>query len=167
MATPSQSTQKEVSIVKASVDDASAIKQMVDSAYAKYIDRIGKPPAPMSEDYYSVIQTSQVFILKEHNKSSIGAITLSFDDGSKTVKIDNLVVDPAAQGRGYGRVLMKHAENLALSQNIFILELYTNAKMYENIRLYAKLGFIEDGRRTEDGFDRVYFRKALDRGGKA
>jgi hypothetical protein len=29
------------------------------------------------------------------------------------------------------------------------------------------LGFIEDGRRTEDGFDRVYFRKALDRGGKA
>ncbi|KAJ5975559.1 acyl-CoA N-acyltransferase [Penicillium waksmanii] len=167
MATPSQSTQKGVFIIEASVDDVPAIKSMVDSAYSKYIDRIGQPPAPMLEDYYSVLQTSPVFVLKDNNHTSIGAIMFSCDNGTMAMKIKNLVVSPAAQGRGYGRVLMNYAENFAISQNILALELYTNVKMHENIQLYAKLGFSEEGRRTEDGFERVYFRKDLSRGEKS
>lgn len=161
MVTPSQSTQQGVFITKASVDDVLAIKNMVDSAYSKYIHRIGQPPAPMLEDYYSVIQTSPVFVLKDNNQTSIGAIMFSCDNGAKSMKIKNLVVSPAAQGSGYGRVLMNYAENFAMSQNMLALELYTNVKMYENIQFYAKLGFSEVGRRTEDGFERVYFYKDL------
>jgi hypothetical protein len=33
--------------------------------------------------------------------------------------------------------------------------------MTENLSLYAALGYEETGRATEDGFDRVYFRKSL------
>lgn len=156
-----------MSITKASVDDVPAIKNMVDSAYTKYIPRIGKPPAPMSEDYYSVVQTSPVFILKEKNDTSIGVIMFSWDDDADTMKIKNLVIDPAAQGRGYGRVLMNYAEHFTLFHNLSSLELYTNVHMYENIHLYAKLGFSEEARRTEDGFERVYFRKDLSRGEKS
>lgn len=140
---------------------------MVDSAYSKYIHRIGQPPAPMMEDYYSVVQTSPVFVLKENNQTSIGAIMFSCDNGAKAMKIKNLVVSPAAQGRGYGRILMNYAENFAISQKMVALELYTNVKMYENIQLYAKLGFSEEGRRTEDGFERVYFYKDLSHYGKS
>lgn len=39
--------------------------------------------------------------------------------------------------------------------------LFTNVKMSENIGFYAKLGFVETGRRMEDGFERVYFYKNL------
>jgi hypothetical protein len=39
--------------------------------------------------------------------------------------------------------------------------LYTNEAMVENRRLYARLGYAETGRRVEDGYRRVFFRKRL------
>lgn len=33
--------------------------------------------------------------------------------------------------------------------------------MTENLRLYPSLGFVETGRRVEDGYRRVYFRKLI------
>lgn len=151
-------------IAEATLDDAPAIKKMVDSAYSKYIDRIGKPPAPMTEDYHEVIRRNSVFVLKDIDGTPTGAIVFMRNDEARTMKIKNLVVDPGAQGRGYGRVLMNYAEEIALSLGLLALELYTNVKMYENIQLYAKLGFSEDRRSVEDGFERVYFRKELSQG---
>ena len=37
----------------------------------------------------------------------------------------------------------------------------TNEKMTENLTLYPRLGYCEVARRTEDGFNRVYFQKTL------
>ena len=42
------------------------------------------------------------------------------------------------------------------------VHLYTNEKMAENLLIYPKLGYTEVERRTEDGFNRVYFEKTLD-----
>lgn len=134
---------------------------MVDAAYSKYIERIGKPPAPMAADYHQVIQDDNVFVLRDEQNDVIGSIVLGDDPDSDSIKINNLVVDPRGQGRGYGRVLMEHATSIARSQGRSALTLYTNVKMYENLGLYAKMGFAETGRRTEDGFERVYFRKSI------
>ena len=41
------------------------------------------------------------------------------------------------------------------------VELYTNAQMTENLSLYPRLGYAKTGRRMEDGFDRVFYRKEL------
>jgi GNAT superfamily N-acetyltransferase len=75
--------------------------------------------------------------------------------------VNNLVVDPDAQGKGYGRVLMNCAEDWARAKACTEMALFTNVKMFENLGLYAKMGYDEVERRTEDGFDRVYFRKKL------
>jgi ribosomal protein S18 acetylase RimI-like enzyme len=40
-------------------------------------------------------------------------------------------------------------------------QLYTNVKMARNIGWYERLGFVETRRGVENGFERVYFRKAL------
>jgi hypothetical protein len=37
--------------------------------------------------------------------------------------------------------------------------LYTNEKMTDNLSIYRKLGYVEVARRTENGFNRVYFEK--------
>ena len=163
MADPPRSLASEdLSIVRAKPEDVPAIKSMVVAAYTKYIQRIGKPPAPMMTDYDQLLKTEDVFVLRENNNSSVvGSIVLDHDRDSKSIKINNLVVDPAAQGRGYGRVLMKYAEDVAHAQGLTAITLFTNVKMYENLGLYAKLGFIETGRRVEDGYERVYFRKDL------
>jgi ribosomal protein S18 acetylase RimI-like enzyme len=89
----------------------------------------------------------------------VGSILLSRDGDA--IKINNLVVDPTAQGRGYGRVLMDYAEQTARAQGLAAVTLFTNEKMHENIALYTKIGFTETGRRAEDGFNRVFFRKNL------
>ncbi|KAH6973022.1 acyl-CoA N-acyltransferase [Ilyonectria sp. MPI-CAGE-AT-0026] len=151
-----------VTITKAKTEDIPTVKAIVNDAYSKYVERIGKEPAPMTTDYYELMNTHDIFVLKtDINDTVVGSIVLSTDSESASIKINNLVVDTAAQGRGYGRVLMNYAEDLARSQGISALTLFTNIKMYENLSLYAKMGFIETGRKTESGYERVYFRKEL------
>jgi hypothetical protein len=41
------------------------------------------------------------------------------------------------------------------------IRLYTHERMVENIALYARCGYIEYERRQEQGFRRVFMRKAL------
>ncbi|KAF4436044.1 acetyltransferase [Fusarium acutatum] len=148
-------------VTRAQASDIPSIQSMVNAAYEKYIPRIGKPPAPMTADYASLLTTHEIFILCT-TQSPVGALILRHEPDSDAIKIENLVVDPSGQGRGYGKVLMRYAEDFARSRGCSALELYTNVKMFENLGLYLKMGFVETGRREEDGFERVYFRKELE-----
>ncbi|KAJ6013405.1 acetyltransferase protein [Penicillium herquei] len=161
MIDPPQASRPGLTIVRASSEHVPAIKAMVDAAYSKYIERIGKPPAPMTADYDTITQTSDVFVLQNEMKETVGSIVLSVNRATDSIEIDNIVVGPTSQGRGYGRVLLDCAQEVARSQGCTALTLYTNVKMYENLTMYPKMGFLETARRTEDGFERVYFRKFL------
>lgn len=150
----------------ATIQDADAIKQMVVAAYSKYIARIGTEPAPMTTDYQHIIasRSADVYVLRRREDGrAVGCVLLSDHAGDDSVKVNNLVVDPAAQGRGYGRLLMDLAEEIAQSKGRAALTLFTNEKMFENLSLYPKMGFVETDRRVEDGYNRVYFRKTLPR----
>jgi ribosomal protein S18 acetylase RimI-like enzyme len=158
-------------ISKATVDNVPHIKSMVDAAFSKYIDRIGKPPGPMAADYSHIVTTQDAFVLRDSNvvngSKVVGFISLSLlpdsisTSNTVSVNIDILVVDASAQGKGYGRRLMDYAENEARQKGISCLTVCTNVKMYENIGLYNKLGFVEVGRHNEEGYDRVFFRRDL------
>ncbi|KAJ5634057.1 acetyltransferase protein [Penicillium herquei] len=161
MIEPPQASRPGLTIVRASPEHVPAIRAMVDAAFTKYIERIGKPPAPMIADYDTVIQTRDAFVLQNERKEAVGSIVLAVNPTTDSIEIENLVVGPTSQGRGYGRVLLDCAEGVARSQGYTALTLYTNLKMYENLVMYPKMGFMETGRRTEDGFERVYFRKFL------
>ncbi|CEO58761.1 hypothetical protein PMG11_03465 [Penicillium brasilianum] len=150
----------DLSITNATDKDVPVIQSMVEAAYTKYIDRIGKRPAPMDENYHQAIHTHTVLVLRGDDQV-VGAIVLEIEPSSNSVKVNNLVVHPAAQGRGYGRVLMDYAEDVARSQDYRALTLYTNVRMYENLGVYSKMGFFETERKHENGFDRVYLRKDL------
>ena len=140
----------------AKAEDVPTIKPMIDAAYSKYIERLGKLPAAMTADYDKLVETQSLYVLRVSG-NVVGSILLSRDDDS--IKVNNLVVDPSAQGRGYSRVLMDHAEDMARAQSLAAITLFTNEKMHENITLYRKIGFTETSRKTEDGFNRVFFRK--------
>ncbi|KAM6535952.1 hypothetical protein FALCPG4_005477 [Fusarium falciforme] len=154
-------TSNELTLERATPQDIPAIKAIVDAAYTKYIERIGKPPAPMTTDYEEVLQSHDVFVLRKKEDIIVGSIVLGHQQGSDAVKINNLVVDVTAQGRGYGGVLMRYATEFAKARGCSALELFTNVKMWENLGLYAKMGFVETERKTDEGYERVYFRKDL------
>ena len=141
---------------RATASDLPALRQVVTAAYARYLDRMDQPPAPMLTDYRAAAEAGQVWLLGE---PAVGVIVLiSQDDG---LLVENIAVTPAAQGTGIGRQLMEFAEQQALALALRRLSLYTNEVMIENLAIYARLGYRETGRRTEDGYRRVFLEKLL------
>jgi gamma-glutamyltranspeptidase len=139
-------------------DEAAALQGLVERAYGQYVERIGRRPAPMDEDYAARITHGQVDVVVRGTQP-VGLIVLVAQDDH--LLIDNVAVDPDFQGQGAGRALLAHAERIAVDLGLPELRLYTNAAMTENLALYPSLGYRETGRRTEDGFQRVFFCKPL------
>src|SRR5260370_517580 len=59
--------------------------------------------------------------------------------------------------------LLTFAEAVAQEAGLPTLRLYTNAAMTENLTFYPQLGYEEIDRRTNNGFERVFFSKHLRR----
>jgi ribosomal protein S18 acetylase RimI-like enzyme len=81
--------------------------------------------------------------------------------GDDHLLVENVAVAPGMQGRGLGGELMRFAERRATELGVGELRLYTNELMTENLALYPALGYVETGRRAEDGLSCVYFSKRL------
>lgn len=143
----------------ATAADAVHIENIVRAAYQPYIERIGRKPAPMTVDYRTLIATTDQTSVLSGNDAVMGVLITVVE--CDHLLIENVAVDPRAQGRGYGRMLLSHAETQARELGLPQLRLYTNAAMTENLALYPRLGYTEVARRSEDGFDRVYFVKRV------
>ncbi len=68
--------------------------------------------------------------------------------------LGKLAVEPALQGRGLARQLVALAEERARALGFAILELETRVELTENHAIFARLGFVETGRKAHPGFDR-------------
>lgn len=142
----------------ARVDDLAAIQNCARRAYIHYVDRIGREPAPMVADFAGLIVHSRIYVA-EADRRVCGFIVL--ESRGTHLHVENVAVDPARQGEGFGRALLEFAEEQAHRHRQNAIELYTNEKMTENLEFYPRMGYVETGRRVEDGFSRVYFRKQI------
>ena len=75
--------------------------------------------------------------------------------------IENVAVNPDAQGTGLGRQLMEFAEQEAARRRLTRVRLYTHEVMTESQAVYARLGYREDQRTTEDAYRRIFMSKDL------
>ena len=146
------------SIRPASEGDAPAIAACVNAAYRHYVERIGKRPGPMTEDYAKVIRERRVTVAESDGKIA-GVLVLAVT--GEGFLLENVAVDPSKRGSGLGRTLLEFAEAEARREGFGSIYLYTHEKMTENLALYAKIGYVEFDRRTERGLARVYMRKSL------
>jgi GNAT superfamily N-acetyltransferase len=140
--------------------ERATVEAIVDAAYSHYVGRIGKPPAPMLDDYAALIEDGAVSVL-EAADGAIAALIVLLPKADHLL-LDNIAVRPDRQGNGFGRALIAFAETEARRLGYAELRLYTHEKMTENIALYARLGFDETGRGCEAGYDRVFMRKPVD-----
>jgi len=147
-----------VSTRPAKPQDAPGIAACVCEAYVHYIERIGKQPGPMLEDYAEVIQQFQVHVAVAEAKI-VGAIVLKVTD--EGFYLDNVSVRPAVKGQGVGRLLLELAEAEACRQGYSSVYLATHELMTENRALYSRIGYVEYDHRVVNGYPRVFFRKAL------
>jgi GNAT superfamily N-acetyltransferase len=138
--------------------DLASIERIVTDAYARYIPRIGKAPAPMNDNYQRRVAEGVVWVLTVQGKITGLMVLLPKADH---LLLDNVAVTPERQGSGLGRRLVTFAEAEALRLGYTEIRLYTNIAMQENLAIYTKLGYQECGRADEDGFKRVFMKKRL------
>jgi GNAT superfamily N-acetyltransferase len=140
----------------ATAADLPAIREVVTAAYARYLSRMDRPPAPMLADYCAAVDAGRLWVT---GRPVAGLIELT--EAGDALHVGNVAVRPGSQGTGLGRLLMDFAERRAILLGLTRLGLYTNEVMTENQAIYTHLGYREVGRHTEDGYRRVYMEKLL------
>jgi ribosomal protein S18 acetylase RimI-like enzyme len=140
-------------------DDAEHIRACVYNAYARYVERIGRKPAPMLADFDSQIEQGIIYVAIDVQNNIQGFIV--FYPKQDHMHLENVAVFSQYQGMGIGRQLISYCEKTAVQNGFSTIELYTNEKMTENLDIYPRLGYTEIGRWLEDGFNRVFYRKEL------
>ena len=88
-----------------------------------------------------------------------GLIVLIAEDG--VLLLDNIAVAPEIQGRKFGRLLLKHAEDIARRQGFSTIRLYTQEIMVENIAIYERVRYVETHWAEQAGLKRVFMVKKL------
>ncbi len=145
-------------IDSAVASDAAGVTACVRAAYAEHIAAIGREPAPIAADYAGLIAEGAVWVARDGARI-VGVLVLR--PRPPELLLENVAVAPDRRGQGLGRTLIGFAEEHARQAGLAAVTLYTNARMTANLRLYPALGYRETGRATEDGFARVYYRKAV------
>ena len=140
-------------------EDADAIRSLTRKAYAKWVVVIGREPLPMSADYATALKDHR-FDLLYGDGTMVGLIeTVSKADH---LLIENVAVSPAFQGRGFGGMLLGHAEELAAASGYTDIRLFTNELFTENLLLYRKRGYRIDRKETWVGGVIVHMVKCLE-----
>jgi ribosomal protein S18 acetylase RimI-like enzyme len=134
--------------------DVPAIAALVAAAYGHYVERIGGPPRPMTDDYAEVVRTQRVTVA-DTGGELVGVLVLDVTDEGFTV--ENVAVHPDHRGTGLGRTLLRLAETEAARAGFDAVHLYTHELMTENLALYSRIGYVEYDRRHP----RVFMRKRL------
>jgi ribosomal protein S18 acetylase RimI-like enzyme len=142
----------------ATIQEAGAVAECVREAYAKYVGRIGKEPAPMLVNYEAAILAGEAWVLVEGDETT-GVLVMRPENDH--LFVETVAVRPDSQGSGLGRRLMAFVEETARARGLYEIRLYTNEKMEENLPFYRSLGFEETGRRLDEGYRRVFMKKRL------
>jgi N-acetylglutamate synthase-like GNAT family acetyltransferase len=146
---------------RATVGDVPAIARLVATAFAPYVERIGRPPAPVTHDYRVLLDTARVWVAEVSDRLGGVLVTVARSDH---LLLDTVAVAPDAQGQGLGAVLLARAEDDARELGLPEVRLYTNLAMTENLTYYPRHGYIETGRGQQDGYQRVFYAKGLSPG---
>jgi GNAT superfamily N-acetyltransferase len=125
-------------------EDAAGIRDLTRAAYAKWAALIGREPLPMQADYQRAVAEHTIDVLIVDGALAGLIETMLRPDH---LWIENVAVAPEQQGRGFGRLLLNHAERRAVQAGRPEIRLLTNQAFAANLELYAKRGYAID--RTE------------------
>jgi len=140
------------------IADAAAIRALTRAAYAKWVPLIGREPKPMTADYEAAVRNHRFDLLYADGVLAALLETIRAPDH---LLIENVAVLPEHQGKGLGRRLLAHAEDLAWSSGYGEIRLYTNQRFAENVELYRRVGYRIDREETGERGVTVYMSKTL------
>lgn len=147
-----------LAVRKAAAQDADRLREIAAAAYAPYVSRIGRQPAPMTADYDAAIARGEVWVAVRGEQVAGYIVLVRQPDH---LLLDNIAADPAQHKTGVGARLLAVADEQAAAAGLGEIRLYTHVTMTENQAYYPRHGYVETHRANVDGFDRVFYRKRL------
>ena len=139
-------------------DDATAIRDLVRAAYAKWVPIIGREPMPMQADY-DVALAEHDFDLLVDGEALVGVLETMHQPDH--LWIENIAIHPDRQGQGLGRRLLKWAEKRAGIAGTGEIRLVTNSAFEANVALYKRVGYRVDRTEPFRGGTAVYMSKSV------
>lgn len=143
---------------QAVASDAAGVRALTRAAYTKWVPLIGREPKPMGADYEAAVRHHRVDLAVIGGELAALIETIPTSDH---LLIENVAVAPAWQGRGLGRLLLRHAEDLAVRQGFGEIRLYTNKRFEGNVLLYLGVGYRNDREEESPLGVTVYMSKAV------
>ena len=147
-----------MSLRPATAADVPRLTELVDAAYGGYVQRLGRPPEPMTRDYAEIVRERDVTVAEEDGVIVALLVLTVTDEG---FLIENVAVDPVRQGTGLGRTLLELADQEARRAAFDSIYLYTHELITERIAMYERNGYVEFDRRPAGEGKVVYLRKQL------
>jgi GNAT superfamily N-acetyltransferase len=155
------SLEPSVELRPATAQDAAMIRDLARAAYAKWVPVIGREPLPMIADYAQALVHHRFDLL--YVGDCLGGLIETVREPA-CLLIENVAVLPTHQGKGFGRLLMSHAEEIARSEGYDKVRLYTNKAFAENRLLYESLGYSVDKEEPFRGGFTVHMSKQVKAG---
>lgn len=141
---------EEIFLRAATDADVGSILALTREAYGKWVPLIGREPLPMTADYAEAVRKHRIDLLEADGEL---VALIEMVPAADHLLIENIAVSPRHQGRGIGRRLLAHAEQVAASLRVNDIRLYTNKRFAENVELYLKNGYAIDREEPlKDGF---------------
>jgi GNAT superfamily N-acetyltransferase len=144
---------------RATLEDAAAIRTLVNAAFEGYIPLIGRKPLPMTADHNDLIVNHDAWVLEEQSEI-IAVLELVIKEES--LYIDTVAVKPSHQSRGLGKQLLNFSETRARELGRNVMTLFTNERYTALLEMYARHGYVETHRIPVQGTDAVHMRKTLE-----
>ncbi|WP_267551175.1 GNAT family N-acetyltransferase [Rhizobium rhizogenes] len=139
-----------ISLRAATDADVDTIRALTREAYGKWVPLIGREPLPMTANYAEAVRKHRIDLV-EADAELVALIEMA--PGADHLLIENIAVSPRHQGKGIGKKLLAHAEQVAASLGLKVLRLYTNKRFTENVQLYLRHGYAIDREEPlKDGF---------------
>ncbi len=138
--------------------DKDMVRDVVRTAYAKWVPVIGREPMPMNADYEKAIRDHNIDLMVVGSKM-IGLIEYILRDDH--LWIENIAIKPDEQGKGFGRRMLEYAERKANNSGLTEIRLLTNAAFEANVALYSRAGYVMVASESFKGGTTVYFTKRI------
>jgi len=128
-----------------SVERAPSASDELVEALARLVPQLSRTSAPPDRDALAALleQPEATLLVARDGDAVVGALTLlvfRIPTGVKA-RIEDVVVDEAARGRGAGEALTREALRLAADAGAVHVELSSNPTREAANRLYLRLGF--------------------------
>lgn len=124
------------------VERVTAVDDALVAALARLLPQLSPGrPAPMRAEV-EALAANQTLLVAREGEEIVGTLTLVLYRTTRLcARIEDVVVDEAARGRGLGEALTREAIRLAGAAGAVRVELNSRPRRAEANRLYRRLGF--------------------------